>query len=114
MIKENEVEDLDTKWTVQKVKDYLFNSECSAEIIEEFRQDHRKGVQKLLVQYDRKQAQIAKAIRHFEHMSSYEKKALGKGQVTYCGNRRSRKGTSSWTSCGGSGYLTKRISTDWN
>ncbi len=85
VIKENEVEDLDTKWTVQKVKDYLFNSECSAEIIEEFRQDHRKGVQKLLVQYDRKQAQIAKAIRHFEHMSSYEKNHWEKGKLHIVG-----------------------------
>lgn len=58
--------------TITEIKK-LLQGEVSKEQLEELKADERKGVQKLLISYEKRQAKYAKALAQFQSRFSYEK-----------------------------------------
>ena len=66
--------------TITEIRN-LLQGEVSSEQLEELRADERKGVQKLLIGYERRQAKRAQAVAQFQNRFSYEKKFWQKSQA---------------------------------
>ena len=66
--------------TITEIRN-LLQGEVSSEQLEELRADERKGVQKLLISYERRQAKRAQAVAQFQNRFSYEKKFWQKSQL---------------------------------
>lgn len=66
--------------TITEIKD-LLQGEVSSEQLEELRADERKGVQKLLVSYEKRQLKRAHALAQFQNRFSYEKEFWQKNQL---------------------------------
>ena len=66
--------------TITEIKN-LLQGEVSKEQLEELKADERKGVQKLLISYEKRQAKYAKALAQFQSRFSYEKKFWQKDQL---------------------------------
>lgn len=58
--------------TITEIKS-LLQGEVTKEQLEELKADERKGVQKLLISYEKRQAKYAKALAQFQSRFSYEK-----------------------------------------
>lgn len=70
-------------YTIQDIKSLLFEQGCTNEQLTEFRHDKRKGVQNLLVRYEKLLEKKAHLRRQFTEMSSFESmyKAQGKNYI---------------------------------
>lgn len=66
--------------TITEIKN-LLQGEVSKEQLEELKVDERKGVQKLLISYEKRQAKYAKALAQFQTRFSYEKEFWQKDQL---------------------------------
>ena len=66
--------------TITEIKN-LLQGEVSSEQLEELRADERKGVQKLLVSYEKRQLKRAQALAQFQNRFSYEKEFWQKNQL---------------------------------
>ena len=66
--------------TITEIRN-LLQGEVSSEQLEELRADERKGVQKLLISYEKRQAKRAQAVAQFQDRFSYEKKFWQKSQL---------------------------------
>ena len=66
--------------TITEIKN-LLQGEVSSEQLEELRADERKGVQKLLVSYEKRQRKRAQALAQFQNRFSYEKEFWQKNQL---------------------------------
>ena len=60
----------------EEIKEILKNTEEAvlAEKLEEFRNDERQGVQKLILQYEKKVEKYREELKRIENMCVYEKK----------------------------------------
>ncbi|MCT7758914.1 MAG: ribonuclease HII, partial [Lactobacillus gasseri] len=66
--------------TITEIKN-LLQGEVSSEQLEELRADERKGVQKLLVSYEKRQLKRSQALAQFQNRFSYEKEFWQKNQL---------------------------------
>lgn len=66
--------------TITEIKN-LLQGEVSSEQLEELRADERKGVQKLLVSYEKRQLKRVQALAQFQNRFSYEKEFWQKNQL---------------------------------
>ena len=66
--------------TITEIKK-LLQGEVSKEQLEELKADERKGVQKLLISYEKRQAKYAKALAQFQSRFSYEKEFWQKDRL---------------------------------
>ena len=66
--------------TITEIKN-LLQGEVSSEQLEELRADERKGVQKLLVSYEKRQLKRSQALAQFQNRFSYEKEFWQKKQL---------------------------------
>ncbi|MCA0969159.1 ribonuclease HII [Halobacillus litoralis] len=74
-----------TTWTITEIKKKIEAGSFSAAELEQFRQDTRKGVQKLMKQYEKKQAKKAQLKAQFEEMMAFEYAAREKGKQMIAG-----------------------------
>lgn len=71
---------------IAAIKEKLVHSEeLTAEFITSLRADNRQGVQKLLQQYDKRQAKVVALQQKYQEMSQFEKQARLKGAQVICG-----------------------------
>ena len=66
--------------TITEIKS-LLQGEVSIEQLNELKADERKGVQKLLISYEKRQAKFAQAKAQFQDRFSYEKRFWLKDQL---------------------------------
>lgn len=66
--------------TITEIKS-LLQGEVSIEQLNELKADERKGVQKLLISYEKRQAKFAQAKAQFQNRFSYEKSFWLKDQL---------------------------------
>ena len=66
--------------TITEIKN-LLQGEVSSEQLEELRADERKGVQKLLVSYEKRQLKRSQALAQLQNRFSYEKEFWQKNQL---------------------------------
>ena len=67
--------------TIKEIKELLQDPNLNSETLEQLRSDERKGVQKLLVSYDKKIAKLEKKQHEFNLRFSYEKKFWQNNQL---------------------------------
>ncbi|WP_226578719.1 ribonuclease HII [Halobacillus litoralis] len=73
------------KQTIKQIKDKINQGECTEEELETFRQDERKGVQKVLEQYDINQQKKVEMQNHYESMLAFEKEHYADGRTLIAG-----------------------------
>ena len=66
--------------TITEIKN-LLQGEVSDKQLDELKADERKGVQKLLISYEKRQAKLAQARAQFQNRFSYEKEFWQKNQL---------------------------------
>ncbi|GAB2563672.1 ribonuclease HII [Gracilibacillus alcaliphilus] len=76
---------LSTKWTIAEIKSYLSKETVEAAILEQLHNDERKGVQQLLSQYDKRQAQLQALWLRYEQMSQFEQRCWKAGMKYIAG-----------------------------
>ncbi|WP_148436807.1 ribonuclease HII [Gracilibacillus timonensis] len=76
---------LTSNWTIAKIRDYLTGETIDSAVVEQLHKDERKGVQRLLQQYSKRQEQVKAQQAHFEEMLGYEKKWRAKGMTYIAG-----------------------------
>lgn len=67
--------------TIKEIKELLQDPHLSSETLKQLRSDERKGVQRLLVSYDKKLAKLEKKQQEFNLRFSYEKKFWQNNQL---------------------------------
>lgn len=67
--------------TIKEIKELLQDPHLSSETLKQLRSDERKGVQRLLVSYDKKLAKFEKRQQEFNLRFSYEKKFWQNNQL---------------------------------
>ncbi|MBT2681335.1 ribonuclease HII [Bacillus sp. ISL-35] len=68
------------KWTIGEIDQVLFSKEkVDREFIEELKKDNRKGVQKLIMKWEKQEAQKELIHRQFVEMTSFERKYRSQG-----------------------------------
>lgn len=74
-----------TTMTITEIKKKIEEEQFSNEDMESFRQDKRKGVQKIVAQYETKQQKKAELKAQFETMKWFEYKAKQEGKAAIAG-----------------------------
>lgn len=67
------------KWTIKEIEQLLHTTEENDSLIEEIKRDNRKGVQQLLIKWDKRILEKRQAEEKFQQMSIYEQKARQRG-----------------------------------
>lgn len=65
--------------SISVIRQIVENGEVTEEDMEQLRKDERKGVQNILLKYERKQQKQAEQIANYQSMLHFEKQALEKG-----------------------------------
>ncbi|TGB04824.1 ribonuclease HII [Halobacillus salinus] len=74
-----------TTMTITEIKKKIQTEEVSSKELEQFKQDTRKGVQKLVAQYEKNQTKKAALQAQFEEMKSFEYAAKRNGKQLIAG-----------------------------